>query len=91
MPALQILRPKDMSSCLKWEEPFPGGEDAVFWRLALQVALSGEAICQALYGDCAWPLRGAHAGGTCLRAVAWLPVLFPTLGCGYCLAFDNAP
>ena len=63
MPAPQVFFPEGVSSRLKREEPVSGGEDAVFWRLVLQIALSGEAICQALCGDCACPLRRAHAQG----------------------------
>ena len=80
MPASQILRPEDMSSCLKREEPVPGGEDAVFWRLALQIALSGEAICQALCGGCGCPLRRAHAQGHCARGGALPCCSVPDLG-----------
>jgi len=90
MPALQILRPEDMSSCLKRKEPVPGGKDAVFWRLALQVALSGEAICQALRGVCACPLSGAYAHGHCARG-GGLALLFSSRpwSAVIALAFDN--
>ena len=60
MPASPILRPEDMSSCLKREEPVPDGEDAVFWRLALQIALSGEAnLSGSVRGLRMAPERGA--------------------------------
>jgi len=63
MPAPQVSFPEGVSSRLKREEPVPGGEDAVFWRLVLQIALSGEAICQAPCEGCSCLLSGAHAHG----------------------------
>ena len=90
MPAPQVFFPEGMSSRLKREEPVPGGEDAVFWLLVLQIALSEEAICQALRGVCACPLSGAHAHGYCSRG-GGLALLFSSRpwSAVIALAFDN--
>lgn len=90
MPAPQVSFPEGVSSRLKREEPVPGGEDAVFWRLVLQIALSGEAICQALRGVCACSLSGAYAHGHCARG-GGLALLFSSRpwSAVIALAFDN--
>jgi hypothetical protein len=90
MPAPQVSFPEGVSSRLKREEPVPGGEDAVFWLLVLQIALSGEAICQALRGVCACPLSGAYAHGHCSRG-GGLALLFSSRpwSAVIALAFDN--